>query len=201
MGNYLNFQQEMFILPNIYFTNLYSTVSISEDVSESIVPWWAHTYSAERVPMETIVAIEDAIPARYCHDFCLNVLHCPKTSLQSRHSSSAQLTKNPGWRCFHRCWAISNKTGTGIPAKSTRQGQTPPPDQRSLPPFFINLFESGEIHQHGNISVSICSTSLNTTIMLYFASEMLIIRKGYLHNLIVILKERNAREVKWREQI
>jgi len=36
----------------------------SEDVSESIVPWWAHTYSAERVPMETTVAIEDAIPAR-----------------------------------------------------------------------------------------------------------------------------------------
>ena len=55
------------------------TVSISEDVSESIVPWWAHTYSAERVPMETIAAIEDAIPARFNHDFCLIVLHCPKT--------------------------------------------------------------------------------------------------------------------------
>ena len=62
------------------------------------------------------------------------------------------INKNSGWRCFHRCWATSNKTGMGIPAKSTRQGQMPPPDQRSLPPIFINLFESGEIHQHGNIS-------------------------------------------------
>ena len=82
--------------------------------------------------METIVAIEDAIPARYYHDFCLIGLH----------------QQNSGWRCFHRCWAISNKIGMGIPAKSTRQGQMPPPpDRRSLPPIFINLFESGEIHQ------------------------------------------------------
>ena len=88
--------------------------------------------------METIVAIEDAIPARYYHDFCLIGLH----------------QQNSGWRCFHPCWAISNKIGMGIPAKSTRQGQMPPPDQRSLPPIFINLFESGEIHQHGNLSRS-----------------------------------------------
>ena len=64
------------------------------------------------------------------------------------------IKKNSGWRCFHRCWAISNKTGMGIPANSTIQGQMPPPDQRSLPPIFINLFESGEIHQHGNLSRS-----------------------------------------------
>jgi len=36
----------------------------SEDVAESIVPWYAHTYSNTRVPTETITAIEDAIPAR-----------------------------------------------------------------------------------------------------------------------------------------
>jgi len=34
------------------------------DVAESMVPWYAHTYSSTRVPMETITAIEEAIPAR-----------------------------------------------------------------------------------------------------------------------------------------
>jgi len=35
-----------------------------EDVAESIVPWYAHTYSSTRLPIETIIAIEEAIPAR-----------------------------------------------------------------------------------------------------------------------------------------
>ena len=39
-------------------------VPIREDVAESIVPWYAHTYSSTRLPIETITAIEEAIPAR-----------------------------------------------------------------------------------------------------------------------------------------
>jgi len=35
-----------------------------EDVTESMVPWYAYTYSSKRVPIETITAIEEAIPAR-----------------------------------------------------------------------------------------------------------------------------------------
>ena len=96
-------------------TYILISFSISEDVSESIVPWWAHTYSAERVPMETIVAIEDAIPARYYLDFCLIVLHCPKTiSLLSRHSSSSSSTKNQVGGAFIVVGRYQTKLGQGF---------------------------------------------------------------------------------------
>ena len=39
-------------------------VPIRNDVAESMVPWYAHTYSSKRVPIETITAIKEAIPAR-----------------------------------------------------------------------------------------------------------------------------------------
>ena len=39
-------------------------IPIREDVAESIVAWYGHTYSATRLPIETINSIEDAIPAR-----------------------------------------------------------------------------------------------------------------------------------------
>ena len=39
-------------------------IPIREDVAESIVAWYGHTYSAGRLPIQTVNAIEDAIPAR-----------------------------------------------------------------------------------------------------------------------------------------
>ena len=40
---------------------------LREDVAESIVAWYGHTYSASRLPTQTLNAIEDAIPARCSH--------------------------------------------------------------------------------------------------------------------------------------
>ena len=82
-----------------------------EDVAESIVAWYGHTYSAARLPTQTLNAIEDAIPARCSHLTGQNKIG---TNLQSIF---------PGWRCFHQFLEISGKTGRKIPTK-TLVGQT-----------------------------------------------------------------------------
>ena len=40
------------------------STSSSEDVTESVVPWYAWTYSKDRVPQDTISKITDTIPNR-----------------------------------------------------------------------------------------------------------------------------------------